>query len=367
MGHSHALASSRCRSHHEGPKPKQDHDSVHRDPILGQLVKRYLAGEIELTQPVLVGLHRSLGSPARVQAAIAARRGASAPAGPDALAARITHQAAATHVPKAAAPAHADLHEVAARPALHATTDALAARFDQPDLPAIAAHPAHEAHHSIPERLGHFLHELHVGETIAHGVAHAAHGATEVAHAMGELSSGATGGKAFDLVSDALTAERTIGGKLTSLIGKGAAPVVKALSSGTLGKVLSTGGKVLSSPLMKYGLGAANVALSTYNGAENAAASTTGGKLAVGAGEGLGAAAMLVNPLVGVADAVLPDAVKPSKHLSGALNGITAIAEGAFNKDERAMEKVHERSLKGEYGWVLKQASRLGDAVAEHL
>jgi hypothetical protein len=184
---------------------------------------------------------------------------------------------------------------------------------------------------------------------------------------MTALGSGT--GAAHDLktVSDSLAADRTLGGQLSSLVGEVAAPLAKTLGGGTLAHLVESGGKLLSNPLVHGALNAASVVMAVDEGHEHAVATSERGKIYTGLAEGAAAGVIAYTPALAAVDALAPNALKPSRHLRGVVNGVAGIVEGFTNWDEHAMAKMHDASLKGEYGWIMKQASRLGDVVADQL
>lgn len=58
---------------------------------------------------------------------------------------------------------------------------------------------------------------------------------------------------------------------------------------------------------------------------------------------------------------------QPSATIHGAAHVITAIDEAVIEKDERPLERFHERSMKGLYGRPLQLASKTGEAIAQFL
>jgi len=154
------------------------------------------------------------------------------------------------------------------------------------------------------------------------------------------------------------------GGLVTSST-KGAQRFKALLNNSAMGRKVVGGFKVLTNPRVTKGLAILGGSLDAMSAYKNSTNRTTEGKVLNGGLAGLGNIAVTANPVGAVADLVLPEGYRPSDITRGGATALSAMAEGVVTGDERAAADFHERSKRGDFGAVMKQASESGDYWAE--
>jgi hypothetical protein len=151
----------------------------------------------------------------------------------------------------------------------------------------------------------------------------------------------------------------------TLKVGEAAIKLEKALNASRAGRLLLKTGRVISSKAFVRGLIVVGAAVEAVESYVDSPAQTTGGRVANAAlGAGAGALTM-ANPYVAIVDLVAPKGYKPGEHFHGTADAVTAIGEGVFTGDIRAMDEFHKRSMQGDYGRVMKAASAAGEYWAD--
>jgi len=151
----------------------------------------------------------------------------------------------------------------------------------------------------------------------------------------------------------------------TLKLGEAAIKLEKALNASRVGRGLLTTGRIVSSKAFVRGLIIVGAAVEAVESYIDSPAQTKGGRVANAAlGAGAGALTM-ANPYVALVDLAAPKGYKPGEVFHGTADAVTAIGEGVFTGDIRAMDEFHKRSMQGDYGRVMKAASEAGEFWAE--
>lgn len=179
-------------------------------------------------------------------------------------------------------------------------------------------------------------------------VAHALHAAAELVHVVEG---------AEKLVSVAVANEL----RLPSLL-------ADAISSKAAAKALHALEGLSESPALRGVGGAVCVAAAlakTVEAADHASARSPAGRAATGALEGLGAFAMMEAPVVGLVDAMVPTALKPSSFVSGVANGAISLIEALATGEHRGVVEQQRKALRGEHGLIIQGYAMIGALAAD--